>query len=152
MSATTLSVPAAGFEKMFAAIAIMRTRSEYPAAGQNRRQPRELADWRELASAALERKKLGDTLQRAIEALSAKYREVLFLRDVKSLNTAETAWVLGTTLGAVRSRLRRARMFVRNALASGLDAKPSEGRSVGHLLRSSRTYGPSARVVRGFCL
>jgi predicted DNA-binding protein (UPF0251 family) len=72
---------------------------------------------------------LGNTLPRAIEGLSVKYREVLFLRDVKNLNTAETAWVLGITVGAARSRLLKARMQVRDALASGHLPKPSEKNS-----------------------
>ena len=55
-----------------------------------------------------------------------KYREVLFLQDVKNLNTAETAWVLNITVGAVRYRLLRARMRVRDALASRLLPKLSQ--------------------------
>ena len=94
-----------------------------------RRQRNTLTDWREIAWAALERKKLGDTLRRAIETLSVKYREVLFLQDVKNLNTAETAWVLNITVGAVRYRLLRARMRVRDALASRLLPKLSQKNS-----------------------
>ena len=67
---------------------------------------------------------MGDTLWRAIETLSVKYREVLFLQDVKNLGTAETAWVLDITVGAVRYRLLRARMRVYDALASRLLPMP----------------------------
>ena len=94
-----------------------------------RRQRNTLTDWREIAWAARERKKLGDTLRRAIESLSMKYREVLFLQNVKNLNTAETAWVLNVTVGAVKYCLLRARMRVRDALASRLLPKPSEKNS-----------------------
>ncbi len=83
------------------------------------------ATWRDIAWEALDRKKLGDTLRRAIHALSVECREVLFLQDVKNLNTAETAWVLDITLGAARSRLLRARMRVRNTLTSSLQPKSS---------------------------
>ena len=126
MSTKTLPVTAASFEKVFAALAPKRTLGRGSRSGKI---AKDLADWREIAWEALRRKKLGDTLQRAIEALSVKYREVLFLQDVKNLNTAETAWVLGITVGAVRSRLHKARMQVRDALASGLLPKPSERNS-----------------------
>lgn len=118
MSTKTLPVTAASFEKVFAALATKRQHT--------RRQGNTLKDWREIAWAAFDGKKLGDRLRRAIDALSVKYREVLFLQDVKNLNTAETAWILGITVGAARSCLLKARMQVRDALASGLSPKPNE--------------------------
>jgi DNA-directed RNA polymerase specialized sigma24 family protein len=121
MSTKTLPVTAGSFEKVFAAVATKQPHM--------RRQRNTLTDWREIAWAALERKKLGDRLRRAIESLSVKYREVLFLQDVKNLSTAETAWVLNITVGAVKYRLLRARMRVRDALASRLLPKTSEKNS-----------------------
>src|SRR5260370_18656222 len=126
MSAKTLPVKAGSFEKVFAAIATERTLGRRSRSGKI---AKDLADWREIAWAALKRKKLGDTLRRAIETLSVKYREVLFLQDVKNLSTAETAWVLNITVRAVRYRLLRARMRVRDALASRLFPKPSQKNS-----------------------
>ncbi len=126
MSTKTLPVTAGGFEKVFAGIAAERTLSRRSRSGKI---AKDLADWREIAWAALERKKLGDTLRRAIATLSVKYREVLFLQDVKNLNTAETAWVLNITVGAVRYRLLRARMRVRDALASRLLPKLNQKNS-----------------------
>jgi predicted DNA-binding protein (UPF0251 family) len=123
MSTKTLPVTAAGFQKVFAALAPKLMQSRRSRSGKI---AKDLADWRQIAWEALRRKKLDDTLRRAIEALSVKYREVLFLQDVKNLNTAETAWVLGITVGAARSRLLRARVQVRDALALGLLAKPNE--------------------------
>jgi DNA-directed RNA polymerase specialized sigma24 family protein len=72
----------------------------------------DLANWRAVAWKALEKKKSDDAFRRAIESLRINYREVLFLRDVKNFDTAETAWVLDITAGAVRTRLSRARMHV----------------------------------------
>ncbi len=129
MSTRTLPVTAASFEKVFAAIATKRTLRRKSRSGQIAElasSSGNAATWREIAWEALERKKLGDTLRRAVQALSVEYREVLFLQDVKNLNTAETAWVLDITLGAARSRLLRARMKVHNALTSGLQPKSSE--------------------------
>lgn len=124
MSARTLPVTAASFEKVFAAIAAKPTLGEYLAARENDYQRRDLADWREIAGAALERKTLGHALRRAIEALSVRRRQVLFLRHVKNLNTAETAWILNITVGVARSRLRQARAQVRDVLVSGLLPNP----------------------------
>src|SRR6266851_9757038 len=126
MSTKTLPVTAASFEKVFAAIAAERTLSCRSRSGKI---AKDLTDWREIAWEALRRKKLGDTLRRAIETLAVKYREVLFLQDVKNLNTAETAWILNITVGAVNYRLLRARMRVRDALASRLLPKTSEKNS-----------------------
>jgi predicted DNA-binding protein (UPF0251 family) len=126
MRTKTLPVTAASFERVFATLATKRTLGRRSRFGKI---AKDLTDWRDIAWEALRRKKLGNTPPRAIEGLSVKYREVLFLRDVKNLNTAETAWVLGITVGAARSHLLKARMQVRDALASGLLPKPSEKNS-----------------------
>ena len=52
--------------------------------------PKDLADWREIPSEALQRKELRDTLQRAMESLDPKYREVLLLRDVQHLSRSSS--------------------------------------------------------------
>ncbi len=122
MSTKTLPVTAASFEKVFAAFATKGTLGRRSPSGKI---AKDLTDWRDIAWEALRRKKLRDTLRRAIEALSVKYREVLFLQDVKNLSTSETAWVLNITVGAVRYRLLRARMRVSDALASRLLPKLS---------------------------
>ena len=53
----------------------------------------------------------------AIAALDPKYREVLVLRDVEGLSAAEVAEVLGLSVEAVKSRLHRARVAVRERVA-----------------------------------
>ena len=126
MSTKTLPVTAASFEKVFAAVATKETLGRRSPSGEI---AKDLTDWRDIAWEARRKKKLGGTLRRAIEALSVTHREVLFVRDVKNLSTAETAWVLGITVRAARSRLRKARMQVRQALASGLFPKPSDKHS-----------------------
>ncbi|MFZ6743732.1 RNA polymerase sigma factor [Undibacterium sp. JH2W] len=57
-------------------------------------------------------------LVRALERLSAPYREVLILRDVHELTAPEVAAQLGLSLEAVKSRLHRARAQVREQLLS----------------------------------
>ena len=90
--------------------------------------PRDFADWREIPSEALERKELRDALQRAMASLPEKYREVLILRDIQHLSIEETAQVLGIGAGNVKTRLLRARLQMRDALAPGIDGNWSLGR------------------------
>jgi RNA polymerase sigma-70 factor (ECF subfamily) len=70
---------------------------------------------------------LAAALTRAIDALEPPQREVLVLRDVEGLSAPEVAKVLGIGVEAVKSRLHRARIAVRQALAPGL-ARPASPR------------------------
>jgi RNA polymerase sigma-70 factor, ECF subfamily len=83
--------------------------------------PIDFADWREIPSDALEHKELKTALSRAIACLKPMYREVFILRDVQGLNIRETAEALGLNEGLVRTRLLRARLQMRDALAPGYD-------------------------------
>jgi RNA polymerase sigma-70 factor (ECF subfamily) len=60
---------------------------------------------------------IANALARAIDALDPASREVLVLRDVEGLSAPEVAKILGVSVGAVKSRLHRARVGVRQALA-----------------------------------
>ena len=90
--------------------------------------PKDFADWREIPSEELQRKRLRDALREALDALPRKYREVLILRDVQHLSIQETARVLGITEGSVKTRLLRARLQMRDALAPGIDGSWSTGK------------------------
>lgn len=65
---------------------------------------------------ALVGRQVEEALERAIQSLDPMYREVLVLRDVEGLTAPEVAEVLGLGVQAVKSRLHRARVAVRNAL------------------------------------
>lgn len=58
-------------------------------------------------------------LTHALESLPAHYLEVVLLRDFEELTIAEIAQRLGEPAGAVKSRLHRARMLVREYLLEG---------------------------------
>jgi RNA polymerase sigma-70 factor (ECF subfamily) len=90
--------------------------------------PKDFADWREVPSEALQRKELGEALKRAIASLPLKYREVLILRDVQQLRIEEVARILGITEGSVKTRLLRARLQMRDALAPGIDGSWNSGK------------------------
>jgi RNA polymerase sigma-70 factor, ECF subfamily len=83
--------------------------------------PRDFADWREIPSEALARKELRQIIENTLQSLRPIYREVLILRDVQGLSTAETSQILRITEDAVKTRLRRARLQMREALAPGYD-------------------------------
>ncbi len=83
--------------------------------------PMDLADWREIPSEALERKELRQRIEETLETLRPIYREVLVLRDIQHLSITETSQALGISEDLVRTRLRRARLQMREALAPGYD-------------------------------
>jgi RNA polymerase sigma-70 factor (ECF subfamily) len=89
--------------------------------------PRDFADWREIPSEALQRTELREALQKAINSLHPKYREVFVMRDVQNLNIAQTAAALQISEASVKARLLRARLQMRDALAPGFDGSWSIG-------------------------
>ncbi len=74
-------------------------------------------DWTRLPSDALERKELARQLASAVDELPPDYRAVVVLRDVEGLSAAEACEVLDLSLPALKSRLHRARLFLRKRLA-----------------------------------
>jgi RNA polymerase sigma-70 factor (ECF subfamily) len=91
--------------------------------------PRDFADWRDIPSEALARSELRQALTRALDSLAPKYKQVLVLRDIEHLSIAETAAILGVNEATVKTRLLRARLQMRDALAPGFDGNWSKGRS-----------------------
>lgn len=81
--------------------------------------PKDFADWREIPLEALERKQLRGAIEKAVAALPAKYRTVFMLRDVQQLSIQETSRLLQITEANVKTRLSRARLRLRDALAPG---------------------------------
>ena len=82
--------------------------------------PRDFADWREIPSETLERNEVRQMLAEALASLGQIYREVFVLRDMQQLSIAETAKTLGISTAAVKTRLLRARLMLRDLLAPGL--------------------------------
>ena len=90
--------------------------------------PRDFADWREIPSEALQTEDLRQALSQALASLTPKHREVFVLRDVQHFTIEETAKLLGIGKSAVKTRLLRARLQMRDALAPGMDGSWSTGR------------------------
>jgi RNA polymerase sigma-70 factor (ECF subfamily) len=79
--------------------------------------PSQFADWRELPDEALERSEVRSAILDALNSLPKIYREIFVLRDMEHLNVAQTAEVLDIGVPAVKTRLHRARLMMREALA-----------------------------------
>ena len=77
---------------------------------------REIAAWDENPEQRFSREELGELLDTAVESLEPPYRSVFVLRDIEDLSTEETAEALGLSIPAVKSRLLRARLQLREKL------------------------------------
>ena len=65
---------------------------------------------------ALLEKEIVVELNKVVERLPEKYRSIFLLRDVEEFSTEKTSEILGISEAAVKSRLHRARLFLREAL------------------------------------
>src|SRR3954454_5822883 len=78
--------------------------------------PREIADWSPNPEQQYNQAELKDILGKTIQGLPTGFRTVFVLRDVEGLSTEETAEALVLSIPAVKSRLLRARLQLRERL------------------------------------
>lgn len=78
--------------------------------------PRELEDWGPTPEQRFAQTELHGVLGQAIAQLEPNFRIVFQLRDIEELSTEETAEVLGLSVPAVKSRLLRGRLKLREKL------------------------------------
>src|SRR5512146_2552487 len=78
--------------------------------------PREVADWSPNPEQLYTQSELRDILTKTIQGLPSSFRTVFVLRDVEGLSTEETAEALALSIPAVKSRLLRARLQLRERL------------------------------------
>ncbi len=78
--------------------------------------PREVADWAPNPEQNYNQAELKEILSRTIQGLPPGFRTVFILRDVEGLSTEETAEALELSIPAVKSRLLRARLQLRERL------------------------------------
>jgi len=76
-----------------------------------------IPDWSSVPSDIMENTELKNILDDAINKLSPDYRAVFILRDVNGLSTEETGQITELSIPAVKSRLHRARAFLRNEIS-----------------------------------
>ncbi|MCS7044666.1 MAG: RNA polymerase sigma factor [Bryobacteraceae bacterium] len=77
---------------------------------------REIAVWEDTPESKYSQEELRQILDAAISSLKPIFRTVFILRDVEELSTEETAEILGLSIAAVKSRLLRARLQLREKL------------------------------------
>lgn len=74
------------------------------------------ADWDSIPANIVENIELKKILDAAIEKLSPEYRIVFMLRDVEGVSTEETGKITELSVPAVKSRLHRARAYLRKEI------------------------------------
>jgi len=79
--------------------------------------PRDLADWAPDPEQNYSQSELAGILEKTIKGLPPGFRIVFELRDVQGLSTEDTAEALGLSVPAVKSRLLRARLQLRERLS-----------------------------------
>jgi RNA polymerase sigma-70 factor, ECF subfamily len=82
-----------------------------------RETPISIADWAPCPVEQLLNQEMQRVMDEAIDALPPEFRQVFILRDVEELSNADVAEILDLSVAAVKSRLHRARLKVRNRLA-----------------------------------
>lgn len=86
--------------------------------GESIEEPRDIVDWCCLPENELLSSEARDFLNRAVEQLSPALRAVFVLRDLQDLSVRETAEALGISETAVKTRLLRARLKLREELSA----------------------------------
>src|SRR5713101_686500 len=87
-----------------------------PIEGKDDVMPREIEDWGPTPEQRYAQSEMQGILKEVIAQLEPDYRVVFVLRDVEELSTEETAQTLGISIPAVKSRLLRARLKLRQKL------------------------------------
>ena len=77
---------------------------------------REIAVWEDNPEQHYSREELQKILDDAVQGLKPDFRTVFILRDIEELSTEETAEAMGISIPAVKSRLLRARLALREKL------------------------------------
>lgn len=83
----------------------------------SKRTSRHLVDWSAVPDDRLLTAEARQEMDRAIAELPESLRSTFILRDIQGLSGAETAEVLGITVQAVKNRLHRARLRLRDRLS-----------------------------------
>jgi RNA polymerase sigma-70 factor (ECF subfamily) len=94
-------------------------------------EPLQIVDWCCLPENELMSSEARAYLDKAVETLPHSLRVVFLLRDIEGLSTLETGEVLGLSETAVKTRLSRARMRLRELLTGYFGARIDSARPAG---------------------
>jgi RNA polymerase sigma-70 factor (ECF subfamily) len=92
------------------------------------RQREPIEDWSARVDDVALQGELRDVLTHAIEGLPPDYRTALVMHDIEGLSNPEIAEALRISLPAVKSRVHRSRLFLRQRLADYLGAPQEQAR------------------------
>lgn len=92
---------------------------------------RHLIDWSSIPDEQLLTAEARAEMDRAIAELPEALRSTFVLRDMQGLSGAETAEVLGISVAAVKTRLHRARLALRDRLSDYFAEVAARARSAG---------------------
>jgi len=87
-----------------------------PIEGDDNLIPQEIEDWGPSPEQRFAQTEMHEILSNVIDTLEPDFRVVFVLRDIEELSTEETANTLGISVPAVKSRLLRARLKLRQKL------------------------------------
>ena len=88
--------------------------------------PAVFTDWSQWPEGLLTDAEVTDELDKAIASLPEKYRAIFILREIEGLSTQETAEITDLSTSAVKVRLHRARLNLRERLTESLMTRTSE--------------------------
>lgn len=92
--------------------------------------PHSTYQWHEDPEKLYGKQEVRTIVEDAIRSLPSIYRETFILRDVEGLRAEEAAEILGLTLPAIKSRLLRARLLMREALAARMEQPPTRSKKI----------------------
>jgi RNA polymerase sigma-70 factor (ECF subfamily) len=84
--------------------------------------PRQVRAWQDDPEECHSKSEMRQLVERGILALPARYRVVVMLRDIQQLSTDEVAQQLGLSVPAVKTRLLRGRLMLREWLSPHFSA------------------------------
>jgi RNA polymerase sigma-70 factor, ECF subfamily len=113
-----------------AALMLLRSRNRHPevtvdeveptvlndAVAEGGQNMRASSDWSQRPDEQLQSDEMRRHIQASVDALPEGLRTVFLLRDVEELSTEDTAEALGLSVPAVKTRLHRARLALREAI------------------------------------
>ena len=91
-------------------------------------QSEKITDWSENTDSLLFSNETKGVIEKAVDQLPEKEKVVFILRDVDGLSTEKVGEILDLTVPAVKSRLHRARLFLRKKLSTYFDEFNSKGK------------------------
>ncbi len=91
-----------------------------PAFHEDGKHAASITDWSPRVNDPSHQTELRGVLSAALDALPEDYRTAVILRDIEGFSTAEVAETLGLSVANAKTRVHRARLFLRHRLAASL--------------------------------